>query len=357
MSGGRPSEEKRKEYAKKLKWLDLAKYKDIRDLSAPGWRDQLAFRRDLMDKTKFWIANRESDLPNPELEADVRWLFATIQENPLVDLDQLDERWPGGIHELPMLFFLRNTSSYHHLAVHATTVEEFYLAEAHSHPGRAQYARGFFDGLGDLCEDFLGGISIEEHFDSYERRYWEKWDAAHCPANIHLDYRNTEDELKYQLWMEEPIAQNPPDRLFLTVDASAPDARLEAEFKRVLAEYRASNARIEMPAISTDSWADAGLLPYIDIQLWAMLNDEPEVDPYAIRDAILPPWRRTDHTVRRVTQPAFERLMNGNREQFSLFVMKVAEDLLLWSQGEATSHSAAANQITDSGSKLSSQRK
>jgi hypothetical protein len=263
MNGGKPSNEKRQYYKEKLKWLDLSKYKAVRNLSALDWRDQLAFRRDLMDKAKFWISHRDSELPNPELEEDLRWLFATVQESPLIDFDQLEEEWRGGIHDFPMLFFLRNTSSYLHLGVHATTVEEFYLAEAFSHPDRLLYARQFFDELGDIYEDSKRGISIGEHFAALMSRYWQKWDDAHCPPHSCLDHEAAKPGLQYQPWMEEPLHQLSGRRLFLTVDTAAPDSRLEKEFHRVLVEHRASTERVDMPNINTASWADAGLLPLL----------------------------------------------------------------------------------------------
>lgn len=349
MSMGRPVAAKCEEYRKKLKWLDPEQYfKAVKGLDSYGWRDQLAFRRDLLDRTRtmrgyakeLFLEFGDDAAPDVALlEESARALFGIVQKTPLVDIEKIESDW--GPHALPRLHYIRRVSSYQHLAVRPMTVEELYLAEAAANPVKVFEARRFFRSLGDYFEAMGQGKDFDTYLDQYSRAYWERWEKAHFPDQTPSAMNEEGDSIPYELWMADSIEQHgySAGRLLLSVDPSAPDSRLVEQFKAAIAEARGNSEKVELPQLNISAWGDAGLLPYIDLQIWALLNDEPEIDRPIIRDAILPFGRREDHIVKHVTEPTYNKLMNSSRKEFNILVMKVAEQMLLRDSGaESAEH-------------------
>lgn len=349
MSMGRPVVAKSEEYKRKLKWLDPEKYfKDVKGLDAYGWRDQLAFRRDLLDRTRMvrgfskelfqeFGGDAASDVAL--IEQAPRALFQLVQKTPLVDIEKVEEEY--GPNVLPRLHYIRRVSSYQHLAVRPMTVEELYLAEAAANPVKVHEARRFFGSLGNSLAAIEQGKSYDTYFDQYSRAYYERWWDANFPGQMPTADEEGDESVPYELWMADPLHKHgySTGRLLLSVDSSAPDSRLVEQFKAAVAEARGTSEKVEMPQLNISSWGDAGLLPYIDLQIWALLNDEPEIDRPIVRDAILPFGRREDHIVKHVTEPAYNKLMNSTRQEFTILVMKVAEEMLLRdAETEAAEH-------------------
>ncbi len=347
---GRPVEAKRKEYEKKLRWLDPEKYYEgVKGLDAYGWRDQLAFRRDLMDSARkcrrfrgelFREFGEQAASDVALIEEGSRALFKIVQKTPLVDVSKIANAWgPGAI---PTVHYLRTVSSYQQVAVRPATVEDFYLAEGVANPVRVHEARRFFHSLGDAFSAIDQGRDYATHRKEFFHAYFDRWWNARFPDDASTPDDGSEPTVPYEPWMAEPLHEHGylAGRFFLSIDVSAPDTRLIEEFKCALVEARGHTNKIEMPQLNISSWGECGLLPYIDLQIWAVLNDEPEIDPAFIRDRILPFGRREDdearprnYVVRNVTEPTYRKLMDSSRQEFTALVMKVAEDMLLWGAG------------------------
>jgi hypothetical protein len=145
-----------------------------------------------------------------------------------------------------------------------------------------------------------------------------------CETLIAVDALKQLREERRGYWRNEDIIGNemlatPAARLdgdqycSLIVDLTAPDNEVIAEFKRWLVDMRNEQNCGEKSIITQkdlDDWVSSGLLPYIDLTLWAR-SQNASINQHVMGEAIFPDEDSVETTdrIRRTTRPKAQALL------------------------------------------------
>ncbi|MDO9366113.1 MAG: DUF6387 family protein [Methylotenera sp.] len=274
-------------------WFKLGKYDVAKILDATGWYEQLSARRNL----KLYV-DRDIHDGSPSSLQTLEVLEA-LRATPIIDVKSnllVNVLLAGGSLEE-----LKSGSPRYSLGVHMTTVREHYLAEGNIEDEKRTYARNFF------AQIFSGDLFKEPY--------------------VPLKYTCKD-------WIDEPIdfiKSNQSLDINLTVDISLPDSVLIEQFKLFLREMRSP---LKQAGISIDNklrpdfdgWAKFGVLPYLDLSLWAEVEGL-KIPNRVMADAIFPRGEGGEEVVRKTTQKlAYETLTESHLNKLAaLAAHEIAE--------------------------------
>lgn len=227
--------------ARKLpKWFIAAKYKGAEDFKAAKWLEQLRFRKRLL-------------VGNP--------MFPESEESPEAELALA--QWQGRTRETANELFL---DPYLGLAkTQAFTVR----GEADA----GVVIKGSFQSSGPgqpllktvVFKDILDLARRDSAFLDEDQPNRQRWDVLR---------RSNEAFSLSGVVASSPIELEKFSRPVISVDLLASDTELKEYFGRWLSTARAERglAAVRKNSPSYQAWAEYGILPYLDLKIWGLLN-------------------------------------------------------------------------------------
>jgi hypothetical protein len=101
------------------------------------------------------------------------------------------------------------------------------------------------------------------------------------------------------------------------VDLDAPDAVLVTQFESDVKLARRCRGKVKHVPFKTHKWFEIGLLPYIDVSLWALRNGIGPIPDALMGKAVLPEGSiGVEHRIRAVTRKNAEFLLNMTTHEF-----------------------------------------
>ncbi len=241
-------------------WFNLKKYEALRTLDVQGWSRQILIRTVVAELL-------ESDAPEDKQEA-LDWINEIAISPVIAPADDSGhvENWLTRIKRNPCITY----------SVWPTEILTLYA-----------YAQEFDSG------------------DAYMRNL-----RAACKASLHGKATLEEDALVRQSFDHAMSDQeiDSEGMMNLTVDLSATDEQLIADYKRCLTASRKALGKVapqqNFCAKDFCKWFENGILPYIDLTLWARAHNI-SITQNALGEAIFPNEDDADTTerIRRTTKP------------------------------------------------------
>ncbi len=247
-------------------WFDLKKYERQRELDLYGWLVQIGLRRDLLLYLGRGI--------KPTGENIISLMTELIHVDPILDLNKLSSALDLDYSKIsPSIGLLHSDTPQNSMAVHPTTLLEFYRQRFALNPLVRKYVDVFYsqimksvdipEGTSDFLDALNDEVEIRRH--SYEKIMREGGERA----------------LPYTQEMGWPLYASSPHMfswLFFSVDISLPDTLLVAHFEKSLQTAREYLARAIDPPLQfdqnpTSDWAEEQLLAYLDLTFQKNLPD------------------------------------------------------------------------------------
>jgi hypothetical protein len=269
-------------------WFKLENYDRQSALDLPGWLLQLGVRRDLLAFIKGQIDDSAKTLEAGLATKIISW----IHNDPILQWDKFLSEFDSCIPMIfPSLAPLYSSQPRNEMAVHPTTVEEWYRFEMSLHPEMRQHATKFYTQMQRNIEYPQG---TQEYFEELDNRIKVRKTA---PSLEESD--SAEEPVPYASMMDHPIYCSSEDihpSFFFTVNVSLPDKLLEAQFKDMVQRVRAYLASVasfptHLPKEPAQDWADEQLLAYLDLSLEKYLRDGIYLSQADIASLIWPPDR------------------------------------------------------------------
>ncbi len=256
-------------------WFDLEKYTAAKTLDAAGWYEQLSVRNCLSSLLSY---NLRDNLPISQQDLEA---LEALRATPIIDVNDnflIRVLCCGG-----ELWELKTGKPRYSLGVHMTSVREHYRTENNIESKKRTYARNFFSQI------FSGNL-----------------------------FKQPIVPLKYPCkdWIDEPIdniRSSPDFNVHINVDMGLPDKVLIEQFKQLLINLRSA---LQQVGVSIDNklrpdfegWAKFGILPYLDLNTWAELEDV-TIPNRVMADAIFPVGEGGEEVVRKTTQKIADEIL------------------------------------------------
>jgi hypothetical protein len=326
-------------------WFSLSKYDSARTLGLVEWYEQLSLRGYWRRSVESWRRGEANNSNFPRNPPGLEEILNVVWEKPIFTMHVLEQaigdRGPtyglGALRE-----FKAKASS--EVGVHPLTVEEFYLNELWLVAEKRDFARKFFSEIADTPISNLEKIkpyqAVLQRIVEFRRRMLRTMfgtspiDKYLQPArrglgSLRAGLGRQDKSLKsprsaeYQAWMGEPIHIHQLHKgiteVQLSVDLALPDTLLHQQFRKQLerlriarpGEFPAPPLRFAKPDFG--SWIEMGILPYLDLTLWASLKDV-NIPNRVMADAIYPDGEGDPERVRKVTKTLADDL---TRDEFS----------------------------------------
>jgi hypothetical protein len=298
-------------------WLVFKNYEVFNDLSLEGWRNQILAREALRHDI-FLLKN---ELNNPLLKnylneqkiTDIRLIIEQLKNNPLLPYEENSNYGSDDTNKL---------------LVKSTTVGEIRKR------GTCEFLDEVWNEIKDnqSCDTERAKFIADMPYDvtCLKMRYYlvkeinEKEDKFDGDTIHNLTASELENECLDYFWIE-PFAN-------VTVDLTATDEQIEKDFKSWLKNYRNSlkaagknndSAQIKPYIIFNEktvkSWVDQKLVPYFDIMIVSMFEDENL--SYKDLERLIFPGMDIRDKVARTTKPNANHL-------FSESTLRVLDNLL-----------------------------
>lgn len=262
-------------------WFKLSNYVGAESLDATGWYEQLSFRKELY----FFQERSESSVEIRQMVTDAS---LKIYKSPIIDFasdDHLSVFFSDGALEE-----LKSSKLRYSAGVRFMTVRDLYHTEI-------------------LGCDSWDRNDFRKFFSHYlEEKNWRASPDVH-PHSIEL--------------VDEPVNKNyTSSGVYLCVNPDLPDHLLVKQFQQMLQSIRNPNNDIfrpvrdhNRPAFS--SWIAFGVLPYLDLQLWAREN-KVKIPNRVMADAIFPAGEGGEEVVRKTTEKmAIDLLSDGHLKKLA----------------------------------------
>ena len=252
-------------------WFSLQNYQEQEDLTLAGWLRQLSIRAELMTAHRL----------HTEHQLD---LLDFLRSQPIISADAADDflcPWHDRLH---------------------AQLEDEPLGEA---PVRPMV-------LSDLLriENAIGEGHLAHARDLVRRLFWggglDVLDTSVAVQAMHERHQ-----------LDQPVDDFASQREMtssVVVNLALPDAVLVQAFRDQLLSLREQASRRQqgpVPSnarVSPEEWVRVGLLPYIDLQLWAKETNQ-RITNRALADAIFPPGEGGEEVVRKTTSKVAAELM------------------------------------------------
>jgi hypothetical protein len=128
------------------------------------------------------------------------------------------------------------------------------------------------------------------------------------------------------------------DSVIFTVSRHAPLRVAVAQFEQLLRNLQGETKERSASKLNYGEWADCGLLPFVDLEIWRLIDGLPkfgtdieEIPNPVLTKRILSPALAMDHTVKHVTRLWFERLFVEKSDTFLLLQTRAAANRWLGS--------------------------
>ncbi len=268
-------------------WFDLAKYQAATTLGAAGWVEQLSIRAEL----KTWL-EEDGHLLGESPSGAVREYhglnmaaLTALRENPFRDFRTDDSL------RVHFLLSMDGAESQPRsaLGVRRLTTHEFYLYEAMVDANVRDYSRRYF------AHVFENAPAIRDPLSHPGRaKFLSSIDAA---ARVDSQWAT------------------------VRVDLTLPDRLLQDQLLELLSELRKASEDASLTApkpfrLDFAGWLRFGVLPYIDLTLWAIQNRK-RISNRVMADAIFSRWEAAgEEVVRKTTAGLAKKLLSPGYLRF-----------------------------------------
>ncbi|MCL5272696.1 MAG: DUF6387 family protein [Gammaproteobacteria bacterium] len=250
-------------------WFKLEKYEFTKNIKSVGWYEQLYARTIIVHD-----AEEVSESLSDQF-VEFKLAVEAIQENPNIDITS-DKRLSDQIPLGGVLHQLKPKRPHYMLGIHSISLRDYVTELRCIDKNKLKFALDWF----------------------------------HSKDNKPLD-----SELPK--WMNEPLWKTRVDISNGLVDTlsiflALPDELLLANFKQYLAHARKRGLTpLLKPFTNNDfkNWAELQILAYIDLSLWAKLNNV-SIPCRVIADAIFPNGDKGEETVRKTVKPLVKNLLH-----------------------------------------------
>jgi hypothetical protein len=242
-------------------WYDLNKYKEAKKLTARGWYEQLIVR-----------SSYQALLERRPLHERLASFLKEMRRTPIINIEDpaLTIMLGGGKLEA-----LKGDDAEYAApmsGVYSLTPRDLYFIERNISEEQRKYAKGFIEQIFGQSEGPLKKL----------RYRLQKWIIE--PA-----YKTSSHK-----WAQGAVM----------VNLALPDKVLEAHFRGFLKKKRAELSVLQDEqrhhSIPFQRWVDCGLLPYLDLRLWAQEN-ELKIPHHILAKSIYHKKDNDPETVRKVT--------------------------------------------------------
>lgn len=299
-------------------WFRLDKYDAAESLDTAGWFEQLSVRSQcfLLLRNATRSVGWAEDLPplaaeqhnahrntqeneGLDLDEDECVALSEVRSNPIVDLFKSVELRPlflgGAVYELK----IKKEKPLYSLGVHSMTVRQLRLHEVHMTPSRVAYSRRWAKGV---------FRALGSGDDVYPHKNW-----IDCPVqeSFRLDDRLVigEDGVTCRRVLE----RRRESETAVMINLDLPDSILIDSFRQWLKSARfdtkttAAAKRYRKPDF--DSWVRLGILPFLDLTIWA-IETGVSIPNRVMADAIFHPGEGGEEVVRKTTEPTALKLVD-----------------------------------------------
>lgn len=333
---GRPDEENIQLFREKLAWFSRTRYDHLNELDTLGWYKQIQVRRSLYQRlTADFPRFAEQEQRFPWIHSDAKYFLSVIKQNPIIDFEN-DIEFEFEIPEL-------------RTPVHATTIEEFYLAELAAKESTTTRVRRFFEKAKNyryevwrdsFSMDFFGhAVNVASVIDNEltiagDTEECDVWDYG-----SETEYYFDEDfsiHGKGQSSLHSYLGLK--DAAILSIDLRVPESVLVEQFKALINRLKTNEHKIRADKLNPADWIRCGLLSYIDLELWRLTTALPNYgdaveripDPL-IKELILEEdqsenskHHSIDHTISKVTRVYFNQLCVECSSMYALLETEAA---------------------------------
>ena len=285
-------------------WFRLDKYDAAAVMDAAGWYEQIYARSQcfLMLKNAGWSKSIETEkiflydcdsLAFSEVKA-----LREVRKNPIVDTVKNIELRPHFLSGLCAESAFKNEKPFYSMGVHSMTVRELRLHERTMAPGRLEYSRRWRD---QFRSRTIASLKYP-HKEWIDRPIYESGKHPEFYPN-NSSYRLVGGRMRAA---EQPVV----------VNLNLPDALLIESFREWLKFARpktkdtAAARRYRKPDF--DSWVRLGILPFLDLTIWA-IEAGVSIPNRVMADAIFHPGEGGEEVVRKTTEPTALKLV-GERD-------------------------------------------
>jgi Family of unknown function (DUF6387) len=326
-------------------WFNLRNYRPLHEMGAAGWFYQISLRADSKEEAhhlvtpEFYVQHHEAahtylefkaernvgDLPKtPKNYWESTDLLPLIQEDPILSparLGALDgfKRWML-TRSFAEIDVSNQTSA---RGVHAVTIEELYMNELTVVMRIRKAARQFFDETSTVLCGFMDEYRPEMIASSRIYNFLNRKAKARENGFSNEDYMGRPRASRYESWLSEPLqlhqtAQYPKSHSLMSVNLLLPDSLLVEQFLESVATLRKMSS-VDPPPKSTrpdfESWIKHGLLPYLDLRLWAF-KEKVTISNRAMAGAIFRDGFGGEETVRKTTARIAEDMTSTSHRDF-----------------------------------------
>ena len=344
-------------------WFKLQRYERFSPKNNADWLLQLGFRRDLRRVLQQVFSGGETaeQLEVHHLAVEfVSKAWAMVRENPIIDLQRLEQHFSDPLPYFPSLSVLFERQPRNHMAVHPTTVGELYQAELMLRREFRSIGEGHIESVEQISGPLEFGTAPAQRLNSILKM------KRVVDRKLEVESEDeTAEALDLPLYGPSVVL---PSSLLFTVDRLLPDKLLLRQFKEALARSRAYFSAVEgeppqLPSDPAKSWHELQLLAYLDLTTALFFPDARKVSRSEIAvllwpngcTAIKPPSKPRDAREDRASgsahrlklwgpedieerlEPNANELMSEHSSSFMILEARAAEELAEYSKDPSPS--------------------
>jgi len=256
-------------------WYNRAAYDGTETFKAKDWYRELVLRRELLDRWKWYRSPHNDDARNSPPDAGLVEVTEAVHKHPIETM-------------LPENYLSRESLRYRlQIPKQKKSVRTLTFADL-------AYQKNL-----DTFAEKAGMLGIAENCPSEN--------VSACWSELSAETYTPSDTLDEKVLLTEySLASFPRAGLF--VDLNAPDSLLVAEFKDWLATARPTMCKDKPDRRALyGRWGKYGLLPYLDLMIWAVAEDANIIDK-VMAQAISKHHNMGEENVRKTVAPLAERL-------------------------------------------------
>jgi hypothetical protein len=311
----------RKNYRHQLRWFRIERYnkETLQGWSFRDWALQIAYRMDLIRAAEAWHNYDGGGWDEYEIsdgEALYR-NFRLIQKSPLLNFNSADFVFISP-YEFPTLFSLLHLPGDVGLSIRPATVSEYFLHEYDLDDETMLYCRNFFSTTEEKDALECGEISSAQFKRKARNNYQNRWVDMCVFADSSGPFKTPYREI-----LNEPMVgfTGKDANVMLLLDARASDRQIHDDLSVVLKRIRRRITTVASVRISLKSWIEVGLLPYMDLRVWAAVRGEGTLPTWIAKEKL--GFDKTSaHVVPLRTRKLFDGLMSGKQRHWRQLLTK-----------------------------------